>query len=104
MSLRPDDLVLVHAKAPSGYHKIIDQWENKQYRVLSQLDDQPVFRVQPVDAVTDENMRVLHRNMLFPIQTVTDHDLIITNTESENKDKKHVALMKANLLMNIHFC
>ena len=41
--------------------------------------------------------------MLFPIQTVTDQDLIITSTESENKDKKHVALMKANLLMNIHF-
>ena len=40
--------------------------------------------------------------MLFPIQTVTDHNLIITNTESENKDEKHVALMKANLLMNIH--
>ena len=27
MSLKPDDLVLVHAKAPSGYHKIADQWE-----------------------------------------------------------------------------
>ena len=41
--------------------------------------------------------------MLFPIQTATDKDLIITNTESEDMDKKHVALMKANLLMNIHF-
>ena len=27
MSLRPDDLVLVHVKAPSGDHKIADQWE-----------------------------------------------------------------------------
>ena len=43
MSLRPDDLVLVYVKSPSGYHKIIDQWEDKQYRVLSQLDDHPVF-------------------------------------------------------------
>ena len=43
MSLKPDDLVLVHVKAPCGHHKIIDQWENKQYRVLSQLDNQPVF-------------------------------------------------------------
>ena len=49
MSLRPDDLVLVHVKASSGYHKIIDQWEDKQYQVPSQLDDQPVFQVQPVD-------------------------------------------------------
>ena len=27
MSLKPDDLVLVHVKAPSGDHKIADQWE-----------------------------------------------------------------------------
>ena len=40
--------------------------------------------------------------MLFPIQTVTDQDSMITNTESEDKDGKHVALMKANLLMDIH--
>ena len=90
--LKPEDLDLVCAKAPSGYHKIIDRWEDIQYQVLSQLDDQPVFGVQPVDAVMDENIRVLHRNMLFPIQTVTEQDLIITNTESEDKDKKHVAL------------
>ena len=51
MSLKPVDLVLVHVKAPSGQHKIIDRWEDKQYRVLNQLDDQPVFQVQPADAV-----------------------------------------------------
>ena len=27
ISLKPDDLALVHAKAPSGDHKIVDQWE-----------------------------------------------------------------------------
>ena len=43
MSLRPDDLVLVHVKGPSGCHKIIDRWEDKKYQVLSQLDDQPDF-------------------------------------------------------------
>ena len=48
-------------------------------------------------------IRDLHRNMLFPIQTVTDQDLVIANAESENKDEKYVALMKANLLMNIYF-
>ena len=31
MSLKPKDLVLVHAKAPSGDHKIADQWEDTQY-------------------------------------------------------------------------
>ena len=43
MSLKPDDLVLVCVKALSGHHKIIDQWKDKQYGVLSQLDNQPVF-------------------------------------------------------------
>ena len=45
-------------KAPSGQHKIIDQWEDKQYQVLSQPDDQPVFKVQPENVVDDENIRV----------------------------------------------
>ena len=31
MSLKPNDLVLVHAKAPSGEHKITDQWEDTQH-------------------------------------------------------------------------
>ena len=43
MSLKPEDIVLVHAEAPSGQHKVVDQWEDKLYQVLSQLDDQPVF-------------------------------------------------------------
>ena len=103
MNLKPDNLVIVCVKAPYGHHKIIDRWEDKQYRVLSQLDNQPVFQVQPEDAVDDENIRILHRNMLFPIQTVIDQDLIATTTESVNENKRHIAMMKANALMNIHF-
>ena len=102
MNLRPDDLVLVHVKAPSGQHKIVDQWKDKQYRVLSQLDDQPVFKLQPEDAVDDENIRVLHRNMLFPIQTVRDQSSTET-TESVSVNKRHLALKKANLIMDRHF-
>ena len=103
MSLKPEDLVLVHVKASSGQHKIIDRWEDKQYRVLSQLDDQPVFKVQPEDAVDDENIKVLHRNMLFHVQTVRDQSPMTTTAESVNENKKHFALMKANLLMGRHF-
>ena len=104
MSIKPEDLILVHVKAPSGQHKIIDQWEDKQYQVLSQLDDQPVFRVQPEDAVDDENIKGLHRNMLlFPIQTVRDQSPTTTTTESVNENKRHFALMKANLLMDVYF-
>ena len=43
MSLKPDDLVLVCAKAPSGHHKIADQWEETPHGVLSQLVDQSVL-------------------------------------------------------------
>ena len=43
MTLKPDDLVLVHVKAPSAGHKITDQWEETPHQVLSQLADQPVF-------------------------------------------------------------
>ena len=93
----------MHVKAPSRQHKIIDQWEDKQYQVLSQLDDQPVFRVQSEDAVDDENIRVLHRNMLFPVQTVRDKGPVTIVTESVNENKRHFALMKANLLMDLHF-
>ena len=63
--------------------------------VLSQLANQPVFKVQPVDAGDDENIQVLHRDMLFPVQSITDP---ISKT-----DDKHVALMKAYLLMNLYF-
>ena len=65
--------------------------------MLSQLAEQPVFRVQPIDAVNDENIRVLNRNMLFPVQSVTDSGTVKIDND------KHVALMKANLLMGIHF-
>ena len=31
MSLKPNDLVLMHAIAPSGEHKITDQWKDTQH-------------------------------------------------------------------------
>ena len=56
MSLRPNDLVLVHVKATTGDYKIADQWEATQHCVLSQFTNKPVFKVQPVDAEDDENI------------------------------------------------
>ena len=69
MSFRPNDLVLVCVKAPTGDHKIADQWEVIPHHVLSQLASQPIFKVQPIDAEDDENICILHRNMLFPFQS-----------------------------------
>ena len=47
-------------KAPTGQHKIIDRWEDKQYPVLSKREDQPVFWVQPEDPVDDENIGICY--------------------------------------------
>ena len=56
MSLRPNDLVLVHVKAPTGDHTIPHQWIVTPHHVLSQLANQPVFKVQPIYADDDENI------------------------------------------------
>ena len=53
--------------------------------------------MRPTTATSDGDIRVLHGNMLFPIKTSEEH----TFTESENVQS--IALMKANLLMDIYF-
>ena len=94
MSLRPNDLVLVHDKAPTGNHNIVDQWEATPHHVLSQLANKKVFKVQSMDAEDDENIHILHRNMLFPNQSITDC--------TKKTDDNHFTLMKANLLMDLY--
>ena len=37
MSIRPNDLVLVHVKAPTGDHKIADQWEVTPHHVSQSI-------------------------------------------------------------------
>ena len=69
MRLEPDDLVMVRVKTLTGDHKIADQWEDIPYQVIDQLGDQPVFKVQPITAISDTDIRVLHKNMLFPLKT-----------------------------------
>ena len=97
MKLEPDDLVMVGVKALSGDHKTADQWEDTPHQVISQLGDQPVFKVQPITTIFHNNIRVLHRNMLFPLKTSEEPNL----KESENV--QNIALMRANLLMDIYF-
>ena len=61
------------------------------------MNDQPVFRIQPIDATADNNIKILHLNILFPLQTSVESDV------EETKDEQNTALMKANLLMDVHF-
>ena len=72
--------------------KLLINGSNQLYRILSQLDNQPVFKIWEVDPVGDENIIVLHRNMLYPLLTY----------EGTVMDKQTV-LEKANMLMNLYF-
>ena len=91
MKLAPYDIVLVRVKAFGADHKTADKWKQSPYRILSQLDDQPVFRIQEVGSVGDENIKVLHRNMLYPLWTYRG-----TVTDKQT-------LVKANMLMDLYF-
>ena len=70
MKLEPGDTVLVWVKAFGADHKIADKWEQKPYLVVAQRKNQPVYEVRLVEAPDGTPVQVLHRNMLFPIQSV----------------------------------
>ena len=97
MKLKLDDLVMAWVKALTGDHKIADWWEDILHWVISQLDEQPVFKVQPIDATTDNNFKILHRNMLFPLKTSEESNV------KETGNEQNTALMRANLLMDVYF-
>ena len=67
--------------------------------MIDQLGDQPIFKVQPITAISDSDIRVLHRNMLFPFKTSEKPSL----KEPENQSPQSIALMKADMLMDIYF-
>ena len=69
MKLVPSDTVLVRIKAFGVYRKITNKWEQQPYVILEQMSDQPVFKVKPTGDDSEKNVRTLHRNMLFPIQS-----------------------------------
>ena len=100
MKLEPGDTVLVWVKAFGADHKITDKWEQKPYLVVAQRKNQPVYEVRLVDAPDDALVQVLHRNMLFPIQSVEIAEIA---DESNSVIQKRLALQKANELMEAYF-
>ena len=92
-------MVLVRVKAFGPDHKIADRWEQTPYKVLSQLHNGLVFKVQPVDGEDVNSIRVLHRDMLFPFQTIRAE----TDLEKEIKASSSMLLAKANQLMEEYF-
>ena len=93
MKIVPGDLVLVRVKAIGPDHKIADRWEQVPYKVLSQHNNSPVYKVQPVNKNTEQNVHTLHRNMLFPLQSSTENETLGQNE----------ALVQADLAMMNYF-
>ena len=55
------------------------------------------LKLQPINATPKNDIRVLHRNMLFPLKTSEE------SSPKESENAQNTALMKANLLMDIYF-
>ena len=60
------DLVLVRKTAWKGKHKIQDRWESDENQVIGQPNSGiPMYKVE---SVAEGRTRVLHRNLLLPLQ------------------------------------
>ena len=94
MKIESGDLVLVRVKAFGPDHKIVNRWEQNPYKVLSCHTNTPVYKVQPVGAEDDNSIHTLHRNMLFPFQSLREDN----HTETQNQ-----ALINANIAMMSYF-
>ena len=57
------------------------------------MGDKPVFKIRPLDSNDDSRDRILHRNMLFPLQLKVQTDAVETTT----------ILSKVNQLMDLYF-
>ena len=60
------DLVLVKKTASKGRHKIQDRWESDEYQVIGQPN--PGIPVYEVKCIARGKTRVLHHNLLLPLQ------------------------------------
>ena len=65
-TLTVGDLVLVKQTAWKGRHKIQDRWESRKYKVVDQPT--PGIPVYTVKSLTGGKTKVLHRNLLLPLQ------------------------------------
>ena len=84
------DLVLVRQTAWKGRHKIQDRWEDREYQVVDQPT--PGIPVYTVKSLAGGKTKVLHRNLLLPLQgrlrqegeTVGE---VVTDSEEEEEEK-----------------
>ncbi len=84
------DRVLVRTVSLRGKHKIADRWEEMPYTVIGQPNpDIPVYEVRREDG--KKPTRVLHRNLLFPINSIPPEDETLAEAADVVKQKEPVA-------------
>ena len=96
-TLSVGDLVLVKQTAWKSRHKIQDRWENREYQVVDQPT--PGIPVYIVKCLTGGQTKVLHRNLLLPLQgrVRQEGEIVgegVTDSEEEEKERAvtpHVA-------------
>ena len=69
--LEIDDLVLFRKTDWKGKHKIQDRWESDEYQVIGQPT--PSIPVYNVEHFAGGRTRILHRNLLLPLQGKIRH-------------------------------
>ena len=97
--LKEGDIILVRRNLFDSQYKIADKWEEEPYRVVSQMDDTPVYRIQAMEN-PNAPVQVLHRNMLHPAQSVREDE---GTPDTTGAGEIPTALSKANALMEAYF-
>ena len=109
MDIIPGDIVLVRQKVFGTQHKIEDRWELPVYKVLEQSGDSPLYKVQKIGGTEGDDLRVLHRNMLYPFVGVREEEKDALVEEVSYLPEKSllgscvVALERANYFMDTYF-
>ena len=89
------DLVLVKQTAWKGRHKIQDRWESGEYQVVGQPT--PGVPVYTVKRVARGKTKVLHRNLLLPLQgriRQTGEPVEEGVTDSEEEEEERAVMPK----------
>ena len=95
MKLDINDIILIHSKAFSNDRKVADKWEQSPYRVVEQVGNHPVFKVQNME--NHHKIRMLHCNMLYPLKSAQNESTEVI------VEQVHTKLCSANEAMLLHF-